>query len=351
MSLATLPLEGPLAPGRGRLGDARDADRPGAGARPSRRHPGGGLGVRAGGGVARPVRRPCSPRGAPTTASSASSSRGWTATRFAAWGPPPLSPRTALVDSRARPRAAATWPGASSATTPLGIRGSPPGAGPVFTGGFAFAPAGGSAPEWAGFAPAQLVLPEVGLRAARDGGAPDRHAGRRGWRGARRPARPSGGPGARAAARGHAAAGPTSGRASARGRRHAARALRGGRAARRGADPRGRARQGRAGARGAGARPGADRPRAGAGWAARGLRGLLLLLRRRARGRVRGRQPGAAGSPRGRAGPDRGAGRHDPPQRGPRGGRPPGRAAAPEPQEPRGAGHRDAADPSAGSTR
>ncbi len=39
----------------------------------------------------------------------------------------------------------------------------PPGAGPVFTGGFAFAPEGGAGPEWAGFAPAQLVLPEVGL--------------------------------------------------------------------------------------------------------------------------------------------------------------------------------------------
>ena len=39
----------------------------------------------------------------------------------------------------------------------------PPGAGPVFTGGFAFAPEGGAGPEWAGFAPAQLVLPEVAL--------------------------------------------------------------------------------------------------------------------------------------------------------------------------------------------
>ena len=35
------------------------------------------------------------------------------------------------------------------------------GSGPVFVGGFAFAPAGGRSPEWEGFAPAQLVLPEV----------------------------------------------------------------------------------------------------------------------------------------------------------------------------------------------
>ena len=45
---------------------------------------------------------------------------------------------------------------------------SPPGAGPVFMGGFAFAPDGGAAPEWAEFAPALLVLPELSL--ARHGG-------------------------------------------------------------------------------------------------------------------------------------------------------------------------------------
>ena len=47
-------------------------------------------------------------------------------------------------------------------------RGAPPGAGPVFLGGFAFAPEGGGTPEWSSFAPAQLVLPEVSL--ARQGG-------------------------------------------------------------------------------------------------------------------------------------------------------------------------------------
>lgn len=39
----------------------------------------------------------------------------------------------------------------------------PPGAGPVFCGGFAFADNGGGSPEWAGFAPAQLVLPELSI--------------------------------------------------------------------------------------------------------------------------------------------------------------------------------------------
>ena len=36
-----------------------------------------------------------------------------------------------------------------------------PGAGPVFVGGFSFAPAGGRGPEWGSFAPAQMVLPEI----------------------------------------------------------------------------------------------------------------------------------------------------------------------------------------------
>ena len=39
----------------------------------------------------------------------------------------------------------------------------PPGAGPVFTGGFAFADEGGRTPEWSGFEPADLVLPELSL--------------------------------------------------------------------------------------------------------------------------------------------------------------------------------------------
>ena len=52
------------------------------------------------------------------------------------------------------------------AADPLG----PPGSGPVHLGGFAFSDAGGQAPEWAGFAAAQLVLPEVSF-ARQDGAA------------------------------------------------------------------------------------------------------------------------------------------------------------------------------------
>lgn len=39
----------------------------------------------------------------------------------------------------------------------------PPGAGPVWTGGFAFAADGGAAPHWSSFPPALLVLPELSL--------------------------------------------------------------------------------------------------------------------------------------------------------------------------------------------
>ena len=48
--------------------------------------------------------------------------------------------------------------------------GRPAAAGPVLTGGFAFAPEGGTAPEWASLAPALLVLPELAL-ARQDGEA------------------------------------------------------------------------------------------------------------------------------------------------------------------------------------
>ncbi|MFN2615828.1 MAG: isochorismate synthase, partial [Thermoleophilaceae bacterium] len=46
---------------------------------------------------------------------------------------------------------------------PAGDPGRPPAAGPVFVGGFAFAPQGGAAPEWSSLDPAQLTLPEVAL--------------------------------------------------------------------------------------------------------------------------------------------------------------------------------------------
>jgi menaquinone-specific isochorismate synthase len=45
---------------------------------------------------------------------------------------------------------------------------SPPAAGPVFVGGFAFADDGGGSPEWSSLAPASLVLPEIAL--VRQGG-------------------------------------------------------------------------------------------------------------------------------------------------------------------------------------
>ncbi len=40
---------------------------------------------------------------------------------------------------------------------------APPATGPVLVGGFAFAPQGGATPEWAGFGPARLTLPELSL--------------------------------------------------------------------------------------------------------------------------------------------------------------------------------------------
>jgi isochorismate synthase len=50
---------------------------------------------------------------------------------------------------------------------PAGDRAAPRGAGPVWLGGFSFAPEGGSAPEWSSLGPSRLVLPELGL--AREG--------------------------------------------------------------------------------------------------------------------------------------------------------------------------------------
>jgi isochorismate synthase len=54
------------------------------------------------------------------------------------------------------------------ADDPAGDPLSPPAAGPVFVGGFAFADDGGGSPEWSSLPPASLVLPEVAL--ARQGG-------------------------------------------------------------------------------------------------------------------------------------------------------------------------------------
>ncbi len=48
----------------------------------------------------------------------------------------------------------------AEATSPVGL---PAAAGPVWTGGFAFAPEGGSASTWSSFAPASMTLPELSL--------------------------------------------------------------------------------------------------------------------------------------------------------------------------------------------
>ena len=58
--------------------------------------------------------------------------------------------------------------GRTLAGDPAGDISRPPGSGPVFVGGFAFAPDGGAAPEWSSLDPAQLVMPEVSL--SRQGG-------------------------------------------------------------------------------------------------------------------------------------------------------------------------------------
>ena len=63
---------------------------------------------------------------------------------------------TRFRDVAARWRALAT---AAQADPPDG----PPGAGIVAVGGFAFAPQGGAAPHWRGFAPASLHVPEVAI--------------------------------------------------------------------------------------------------------------------------------------------------------------------------------------------
>ncbi len=44
-----------------------------------------------------------------------------------------------------------------------GVKGLPPGAGAVWTGGFAFADSGGGSPTWSSFPPASMNLPEVSL--------------------------------------------------------------------------------------------------------------------------------------------------------------------------------------------
>ena len=68
--------------------------------------------------------------------------------------------------SRASPSAGGRCPRRRS---PIPSR-SPPAAGPVAVGGFAFAPDGGGAPHWQGFEPASLTVPEVALARLQRGG-------------------------------------------------------------------------------------------------------------------------------------------------------------------------------------
>ena len=55
---------------------------------------------------------------------------------------------------------AARWSAASASAQGDPAEG-PPGAGLVAVGGFAFAPDGGGSPQWSGYAPASLIVPEV----------------------------------------------------------------------------------------------------------------------------------------------------------------------------------------------
>ena len=146
------------------------------------------------------------------------------------------SRRAGPTASRAVARALArAGRAARPATTPDGPRG----AGPVAVGGFAFAPDGGGAPHWAGFAPASLHVPEVALARRGDEvrltlaalAAPDDVA-------RRAASRASSARAAELRERAAAAARPGPGRALPGRQRDAARALRGGGRARRRADPR-----------------------------------------------------------------------------------------------------------------
>lgn len=74
--------------------------------------------------------------------------------------------QAALIEARGRERfrdVAARLRDLSRSAQTGDLGALPPGVGPVFCGGFSFAPNGGAGPEWSAFAPAQLVLPEIAL--------------------------------------------------------------------------------------------------------------------------------------------------------------------------------------------
>ena len=234
----------------------------------------------------------------PATAGSAGSSPTATASRSRRSGAPTRSSRAARGDSATSSPPATGWPRDRLADEPPGL---PAGAGPVWVGGFAFAPDGG------GGAPVVLVSPGApghAGAAAPPGRAAATHltlcalagAGRRPGDDARAAARAAGG-----AARGIRCRWPTRIRpaevriASVPAARSASSAV--GRAGGR-ADPRRGARQG--GARPRGRRRGAAGPRPGGALrgASRAVSVVLLLLLRLARGRLPRREPRAAGAPR-----------------------------------------------------
>ena len=207
----------------------------------------------------------------------------------------------------------------------------PAGAGLVALGGFAFAPDGGRAPHWAGFAAGDLIVPEVAL--ARRGGdvrltvaalaapddVPEELAARLDARvrGLRHAALPLLDPAPAGRFRIDSVAPPE----------HyveaVARAVERIRA--------GAVREDRARPRGHGAGAHAARRRRRVRRPARRLRVLLRVLRRPRRRGVRGRIARAAHPPRRPARPDRRAGRLHPPLGRPGRGRSPGRAAAAAP--------------------
>ena len=111
-----------------------------------------------------PARSPA-PRGAPGSAGSASSSPTATAARWPRWA----CVRELRPPGRGRFGRAWPPPGGRCVRRRRGRRATPGrrARGPVSVGGFAFAPDGGAAPQWAGFAPAVAGRARAGARPPR----------------------------------------------------------------------------------------------------------------------------------------------------------------------------------------
>ena len=98
-------------------------------------------------------------RAAPASRGSASSSRTATVPRWPTLGAVAACAARGRGASPSSPPPGGGWPAPRRPSAPDG----PPGAGLVAVGGFAFAPDGGAAPHWAGFAPGELTVPEVAI--------------------------------------------------------------------------------------------------------------------------------------------------------------------------------------------